>query len=79
MRPKAIKVEPLKDYILLIEFDNKEIKYFDVKPYLKYKAFETIKDENNFKKVRISGLSIQWDNGPDICPDELYNNSFSQQ
>ena len=28
-----------------------------------------------FKKVQISGLSIEWENGADICPDELYNNS----
>ena len=28
-----------------------------------------------FKKVKVSGLSIEWENGADICPDELYNNS----
>ncbi len=78
MRPKAIEVDALENYILRIKFDNNEIKYFDVKPYLKYKAFEKVKDENNFKKVKISGLSIEWYNGPDICPDELYNNSFIQ-
>ena len=22
---------------------------------------------------RVKGLSIEWDNGADICPDELYN------
>lgn len=79
MRPKAINVKPLENYILLIEFDNKELKYFDVKPYLKYKAFEKIKDKEKFKKVRVSGLSIEWDNGIDICPDELYNNSYIQE
>ncbi len=79
MRPKAINVKPLENYILLIEFDNKEKKYFDVKPYLKYKAFENLKDKELFKNVRVSGLSIEWDNGPDICPDELYNNSYIQE
>lgn len=28
-----------------------------------------------FNTVKIAGLSIEWENGTDICPDELYNNS----
>lgn len=28
-----------------------------------------------FNSVKIGGLSIEWENGVDICPDELYNNS----
>ena len=33
---------------------------------------------NEFKKVKISGLSIRWENGADICPDELYNLSKNE-
>ena len=36
----------------------------------------TIKNEKEFEKVKIAGLSIEWENGADICPDELYNNSI---
>lgn len=75
MRPKAIDVKPLKNYMIEVVFDNGEIKIFDVKPYLKFKLFEELEDENKFKKVKIAGLSIEWENGADICPDELYNNS----
>ena len=75
MRPKAIDVKPLKNYMLEIIFENGEKKKFDVKPYLKFKLFEKLKDKNEFKKVKIAGLSIEWENGADICPDELYNNS----
>lgn len=75
MRPKAIDVKPLNDYILEIVFDNGEKKQFDVKPYFKFKPFEELKDEKKIKKVKISGLSIEWENGADICPDELYSNS----
>ena len=75
MRPKAIDVKPLKNYMLEVVFDNGEIKIFDVKPYLKFKLFDELEDENKFKKVKIAGLSIEWENGADICPDELYNNS----
>lgn len=73
MRPKATNVLPKEDYMLLVEFDNGEKKVFDVKPYLNKKAFEKLKDINEFKKVKISGLSIRWENGADICPGELYN------
>ena len=77
MNPKAIDVIPLKEKKLLITFSNGEKKIFDVTPYMKHKAFIELEDEENFKKVKIAGLSIEWDNGADICPDELYNNSIN--
>ena len=75
MRPKAIDVKPLENYMLEILFDNGERKVFDVKPYLKFKAFEKLKCIDTFNTVRIAGLSIEWENGEDICPNELYNNA----
>lgn len=75
MRPKAIDVKPLKNYMLEIIFDNGEKKKFDVKPYMEFKIFKELENEKEFKKVKISGLSIEWENGEDICTDELYNNS----
>ena len=38
-----------------------------------------IKENNKFGTVKISGLSVEWDNGADICPDELYNNSVKKR
>ena len=75
MRPKAIDVKVLNNYELEILFSNNERKIFDVKPYFKFKIFKELKDIEKFKKVKISGLSIEWENGADICPDELYNHS----
>ena len=75
MKPKAIDVKPLKNYILEIIFDNGEKKQFDVKPYMKFKVFKELENEKKFRKVKIGGLSIEWENGADICPDELYYNS----
>jgi len=75
MKPKAIDVKVLKEYELEITFDNNEKKKFDVKPYFKFKQFKELKDKNIFEKVKIAGLSIEWENGADICPDELYYNS----
>lgn len=77
MRPKAVKVEPIENYILKITFENGEIKKFDVKPYMEHKAFRELKKISIFNTVKISGLSVSWVNGADICPDELYINSYS--
>lgn len=75
MRPRAKEVKPMEDYMLLVTFDNGEMKVFDVKPYLDFKLFEDLKKISIFTTVHIAGLSIEWINGVDICPDELYFNS----
>jgi len=74
MRPRAVDVKPLKDYKLLVTFSNNETRIFDVKPYLDFKPFEQLKNEEIFNTVRIGGLSVEWVTGQDICPDELYYN-----
>ncbi|MGN1310686.1 MAG: DUF2442 domain-containing protein [Clostridia bacterium] len=76
MRPRAVAVKPLENYVLKITFENGEEKQFDVKPYMKHKAFEKLRNIDMFNTVKISGLSISWANGADICPDELYFNSI---
>ena len=53
MRPKAIDVKPLENYILLIKFDNGEEKEFDVKPYLEHKAFLELKNKELFELVLV--------------------------
>ena len=77
MTPKAINVETIENYKLKVTFDNGEVKVFDVKPYFRHKLFDELKDDKLFKTVKVAGLSIEWDNGADICPDELYNLSKS--
>lgn len=75
MVPKAIDVKILEDYKLEITFDNQEKRIFDVTPYFKFNIFQELKEYKKFKKVKVAGLSIEWENGADICPDELYENS----
>jgi hypothetical protein len=79
MRPRATAVEPLEDFLLLVTFNNNETKIFDVKPYFEFKPFQAIQTSSAFKTVHISGLSVGWKNGVDICPDELYYDSVPVQ
>jgi hypothetical protein len=77
LQPKAISVKPLQNYLLELVFDNGERKIFDVKPYLVGSWFSKLKDMNYFNTVHIAGLSIEWADGQDISPHELYDNSHS--
>ena len=74
-RPRAIDVLPLKDYHLLVTFDNQERRVFDVNPYIKGSWFGQLRDLDTFNRVYIGGLSIEWPDGQDICPDILYEDS----
>ncbi|MBL5982379.1 hypothetical protein PW5551_03870 [Petrotoga sp. 9PW.55.5.1] len=71
----VIEVKPLENYKLLLTFDNKEKKIFDMKPYLDKGLFKDLKDEKIFKSVRVSFDTIEWSNGLDIDPEFLYKNS----
>jgi len=73
----AIKdVKPLDDYFLLLTFENKEKKLFDVKPYLEIGKFKELKDKRLFQSVKISFDSIEWNNHLDLDPEFLYQKSY---
>ena len=77
LRPTAIEITPLTNYQLKIKFDNMEERIFDVTPYIKGSFYSHLKDEYYFKLARINGYSVEWPEGQDICPDELYYSSKS--
>ena len=75
LRPTAISVQTLSDYLLRVEFDNGEIGVFDVKPYIKGEWFGELADEGYFRTVFTNGITVEWADGQDICPDDLYYGS----
>ncbi|AGA70562.1 Protein of unknown function (DUF2442) [Desulfitobacterium dichloroeliminans LMG P-21439] len=76
IRPRAIAVKPLDDYKIIVTFNNGENRIFDVKPYFDFKLFKELEGTELFQGVRVAGLSVEWPNGVDICPDELYLDSI---
>ena len=75
LRPTATKVVPLDQYLLKITFDNGEDRFFDVKPYIQGSWYGELSDPSFFKSVVPNGFSVEWANGQDLCPDELYYSS----
>ena len=74
---KVINVKPLTNYMLQIEFDSNEIRFFDVKPYLDFGIFTELKNETYFEGVHTSFDSIAWKNGQDFSPETLYLKSVT--
>lgn len=74
--PKIIRAKALEDYKLELLYETGELKIYDMKELLKTCEFyKNLKDKNEFKKIKIVGLSVQWQNGEDVAPELLYNDS----
>ena len=72
MSPIAVKVRPLENYHVLIEFETGEVKKYDVSPHIRGSWYGELADKEYFKTVYCDGMTIVWGNGQDICPDNIY-------
>lgn len=75
---RAVKVKPMKNYLLLVEFSDGDKRIYNCYPLLQYPLFSRLKEEACFRSVRVDEMGVVcWDDATDIPPDELYNNSES--
>lgn len=76
--PKLVKVEPFDQQKLQLFYETGEIRLFDVSPYIKGSWFGHLGKKEYFGSVRLLSdrSGIQWPEGQDIAPHELYENSL---
>ena len=72
MSPNVIRVKALDDYSLLIEFENGEIKKFEVTPFLDKGRFQELREKSMFKTVKVNDGAVEWANTLDLSSDTLY-------
>lgn len=70
IRIKEIKA--LDDYMLLITFNNGDIKLFNFKPYLESEVFKHLKDKNTFNKVYLNCGFATWDENTDFSASTMF-------
>ncbi|MBF0204439.1 MAG: DUF2442 domain-containing protein [Desulfamplus sp.] len=76
---KVKKVEPLDNMILLIEFENRVIKKYDVKTLIpQFPIFKRLEDKSLFNLVHVDccGYSVAWNDEIDISEYELWEGGF---
>ena len=66
--------KPLK---LCLYYETGEVKLFDAAPYATGSWYGRLQDERYFATVHLlpGGIGIEWEEGQDIAPHELYENS----
>jgi len=74
LQPRLTKVEPMPSMMLRLYYETGEVKVFDVAPYTDGSWYGELKDEAYFRSVRLlpGGTGIEWRDGQDIAPHELY-------
>lgn len=68
------KVEYLRDYRLLLEFDDGTLREVDLEKDLYGEMFEPLKDFDLFRQVFVNSdtSTIEWPNGADFAPEYLH-------
>lgn len=77
LQPRLTAVQPMHPLMLRLEYETGEIKLFDVAPYATGSWYGQLKDRAYFSAVRLlpNGVGIEWPEGQDIAPHELYEES----
>ena len=79
LQPRLMNVEPMDHLKLRLTYETGEIRLFDVTPYASGSWFGELREDAYFRTVRMlpGGTGIEWSNGQDIAPHELYECSVS--
>ena len=76
--PKIVEAKILKDYYMYLRYDTGEEKVYNMEDLIQNcKFYKNLKDKEKFKKFKIVGDTIEWENGEDVAPEKLYQDSIS--
>ncbi len=70
---RVTDVDYVKDYELLLTFNDGTRKLADLKPYLTGEVFGELLDPDKFIQYGLTGYTIEWANGADLAPEFLYD------
>lgn len=77
--PNPVEVKVLESYKIWLKFENGEERIFDMEKYIHQKFYQKLKDREYFEKVKVAGNTIEWENGEDVAPENLYYDSILEK
>ena len=72
MTPDVIKVVASPDYYIVAEFETGDVRRFDMRPYLDFPAYATLKEPGMFLRAHVANGTVAWSDEIDLSPDTLY-------
>jgi hypothetical protein len=74
MMPRVVKVVPLSQYRLHVEFDDGVAGTIDLSGELAREVFQPLRDEAVFRQVTVDEFgAVCWPNGPYLAPDAMHS------
>lgn len=75
--PDIIDVRTLKNYYIYLKFKTGEEKVYDMTKFIEENAYyHKLKDRKYFENVKPRGETVEWEDGEDVCPENLYYDSI---
>ncbi len=75
--PDIVEVKALEQYQIYLKFSTGEEKIYDMKENVeKIKYFNKLKNRKYFENVKPRGDTVEWENGEDVAPENLYYESI---
>ena len=75
----VVKVSAKPGYLLELEFENGELRLFDMSPIIDKKPFSRLKLSNAFFGAHVDYGTVVWPGNIDIDPETLYDRSIPLQ
>jgi len=75
--PRIKSVKPLNNFSLEITYVSGEKKLYNMEKNLKYGFYKKLNNIGYFKLVKSVETTLEWPDGEDIDPNELYDNSVT--
>jgi hypothetical protein len=72
MTPDVVAVKDLANYELLVTFAGGEKRRFSMRPYLRYPAYQLLRQPGKFQLAHVSNGTVAWSEDIDMSPDTLY-------
>lgn len=74
--PRIEEVRVIEKRLIYIKFNDGKEKVYDMSELIKNnKFYKKLEDEEYFKKVKPRGVTVEWPDGEDVCPENLYYES----
>ena len=74
--PDILGAKALDNYLIYLKYKTNEEKIYDMRKLItENKFYAKLKNKEYFKNLKLRMDSIEWENGEDVAPENLYYDS----